>query len=467
MFRYLNLKLTLLIITLVISKELFAQTLNGYQQIFGPQYVHCTWSGSAATPEANTPLATYWTNMNFTPDASSYSWTITNNSNGIVVATSTTPYMQYNFTNAPTGAYTVSLVLIDASMSAILEEQAKDAALEQAAAQQEAEEKITENAQEALNQEVEAQQQQAETLLQEQETQQELSQEEAQAAAYEQEAQQQEAAAAEAEETMLEAQEAELLLQQQEEQQQAEAAAAAQAQAQEEAQLYYGELFALRTTSSNQSYIGLSIQVFYDGTGIVNQQTDYLYGDIYEPLYPMFASQQIVAGGTSAPSYTSNIQPPISGGAHIYSGAQVGLHAPLIVFQPGFKVDKGGILEVNTNTDCAALASFMTKNNIVARKAATPPTTTPLPTGNASDQANLFKIYPNPSSGVVNVSNYSMRNKPVTINVYNSIGQEVYNSTKKSSVGIVKLDLSEQPAGIYIVQASTGCTSSSQKVVIE
>lgn len=71
-------------------------------------------------------------------------------------------------------------------------------------------------------------------------------------------------------------------------------------------------------------------------------------------------------------------------------------------------------------------------------------------------------IYPNPNHGKFEVSLLSGR--PATISVYNSIGQIVYSNqmmeTKES------IDLSQLPAGIYVIALSIGETSTKQKMVI-
>jgi uncharacterized repeat protein (TIGR03803 family) len=65
--------------------------------------------------------------------------------------------------------------------------------------------------------------------------------------------------------------------------------------------------------------------------------------------------------------------------------------------------------------------------------------------------SNLFSIYPNPTSGQFTINLNSSQNN-YTIEVYNVMGEKIYQSVNKSPLGdLGVINLSSQPAGIYFV----------------
>jgi hypothetical protein len=76
-------------------------------------------------------------------------------------------------------------------------------------------------------------------------------------------------------------------------------------------------------------------------------------------------------------------------------------------------------------------------------------------------------VYPNPSKGVFNFQS-EIRNTTVSIEVYNTLGQEVYNSLsiEKSTFSI---DISSQPQGVYLYRLLTkqGELIQNGKLIIE
>ena len=93
---------------------------------------------------------------------------------------------------------------------------------------------------------------------------------------------------------------------------------------------------------------------------------------------------------------------------------------------------------------------------------------TPIDSSNFTT-TNTVKIYPNPSPGVVNIQ-ISATTQPtdLTIVIYNSVGQQVYsNNAPTGGNKPFKADLSNQPAGLYVVQVTVSGEAISQKVIIE
>ncbi len=79
-----------------------------------------------------------------------------------------------------------------------------------------------------------------------------------------------------------------------------------------------------------------------------------------------------------------------------------------------------------------------------------------------------FDLFPNPTSGDLNIDVELVRNADVQLAIYNLQGSKVY-LRNMPSVGQFKenLDLSHLPAGVYVVQVSTQNQRFSKKVVIK
>ncbi len=76
------------------------------------------------------------------------------------------------------------------------------------------------------------------------------------------------------------------------------------------------------------------------------------------------------------------------------------------------------------------------------------------------------EIYPNPSQGLVQVAlNFNVL-KGVSVSVTNPLGEQIFTTTEQVSKGIIKADLSAQPAGIYIVQVTAGNDVTTSKIII-
>jgi hypothetical protein len=76
---------------------------------------------------------------------------------------------------------------------------------------------------------------------------------------------------------------------------------------------------------------------------------------------------------------------------------------------------------------------------------------------------DLFKIYPNPSSGIFSVS-YENELKGTRIDIHDVLGNYVYN---KSISDNSKIDLSYLPKGIYFLEASLDGNKVRKKIILE
>jgi hypothetical protein len=86
---------------------------------------------------------------------------------------------------------------------------------------------------------------------------------------------------------------------------------------------------------------------------------------------------------------------------------------------------------------------------------------------NAIDQVHQRKaisIYPNPSSGIVNIQ--GMLTQDTNIQVLDAFGHTVHSSKTNRSLGEVTLNLSDCPNGIYVIQIIGENSDISQRVAI-
>lgn len=78
-----------------------------------------------------------------------------------------------------------------------------------------------------------------------------------------------------------------------------------------------------------------------------------------------------------------------------------------------------------------------------------------------------FSIMPNPSNGIFNVLLTLPKTQDVSINVANTLGQEVYKQEYKAfSEGVLSLDLSNKEAGVYFITITNGTEKLVQRIII-
>jgi len=88
---------------------------------------------------------------------------------------------------------------------------------------------------------------------------------------------------------------------------------------------------------------------------------------------------------------------------------------------------------------------------------------TPEPTGQNDLELFELTVYPNPTSGNVTIEGV-MKNS--TLEIYNIQGQMIYSSTVSES-GIVTMNISENPAGLYFVKVANGAESKVVKLMLK
>ena len=86
----------------------------------------------------------------------------------------------------------------------------------------------------------------------------------------------------------------------------------------------------------------------------------------------------------------------------------------------------------------------------------------------SNDKEELF-IYPNPSSGIVNIQLYGVQKQNLKVKIYNLVGILVYeqNEFSYSNNYIVTVDLSLFTKGIYVAVIENNNQISKKKIILE
>jgi len=79
---------------------------------------------------------------------------------------------------------------------------------------------------------------------------------------------------------------------------------------------------------------------------------------------------------------------------------------------------------------------------------------------------NGISVYPNPSSGVVNISTYNLDANSMNVVVCDITGKVVAN-TQFTNLEHNTIDLSNQPTGVYFVKMQLDNTVVTRKVVVK
>jgi hypothetical protein len=82
------------------------------------------------------------------------------------------------------------------------------------------------------------------------------------------------------------------------------------------------------------------------------------------------------------------------------------------------------------------------------------------------DENTIITIYPNPSRGVVSIKNYS--DEPIiTINVYNSQGQQIIHQEYNNTTNLTDIVLDRYSNGIYMIQIKTAKNTYTKSIILK
>ncbi|MFK7756702.1 MAG: choice-of-anchor J domain-containing protein [Flavobacteriales bacterium] len=79
--------------------------------------------------------------------------------------------------------------------------------------------------------------------------------------------------------------------------------------------------------------------------------------------------------------------------------------------------------------------------------------------------SNDFKVFPNPSTGLVNIQLGNTQDQ--LVEVFNLSGQKVFSNNFQANSGIISLDLSDLSKGIYTVNLTSEGAVATEKLVIK
>jgi PKD repeat protein len=83
---------------------------------------------------------------------------------------------------------------------------------------------------------------------------------------------------------------------------------------------------------------------------------------------------------------------------------------------------------------------------------------------NENDSDDFLTIFPNPSKGMYSISTQMIEDETSNVSVYKSDGTLLSILVEKN-IGILKVDLTNEPAGLYLIKVETESTSYFRKVV--
>jgi hypothetical protein len=129
-------------------------------------------------------------------------------------------------------------------------------------------------------------------------------------------------------------------------------------------------------------------------------------------------------------------------------------------------------LTVHNNTDDITLTISINRNNaprgaIAIELLAALQEAMTLSIATQSDNKSRIEVYPNPSTGKVNIKLGDKTNQKKRIDIYNYLGQNVWNTTLKNGEQNLTADLTNSPDGLYFIQVSEGVITETSKIIIK
>ena len=77
----------------------------------------------------------------------------------------------------------------------------------------------------------------------------------------------------------------------------------------------------------------------------------------------------------------------------------------------------------------------------------------------------LFKIYPNPTTGQILIE-LTDNNQILNIQLYNILGEAVWHEEIKVYTSLKRLDISDQPNGVYLLKIQVGDKKTTERIIL-
>ncbi len=122
-------------------------------------------------------------------------------------------------------------------------------------------------------------------------------------------------------------------------------------------------------------------------------------------------------------------------------------------FEPTYTYSASGILEMYlvASNNCGTDTAFLNLESVGIE--------------GISESAS-FSIYPNPSNGEFSIEIGSSANTPLSMSIFNSLGQLVFSQSIKAGLGTSRFAVKDLPAGMYIVELRSGESNSTGRLFI-
>lgn len=129
-------------------------------------------------------------------------------------------------------------------------------------------------------------------------------------------------------------------------------------------------------------------------------------------------------------------------------------------------------LTAHNNTDDITLTISINRNNaprgaIAIELLSALQDVMPLSIATQPDNKSRTEIYPNPSAREVNIKLGDKTNQKKRIDIYNYLGQNVWNTTLKNGEQNITADLKNSPDGLYFIQVTEGAITKTSKIIIK
>ena len=92
---------------------------------------------------------------------------------------------------------------------------------------------------------------------------------------------------------------------------------------------------------------------------------------------------------------------------------------------------------------------------------------TPIITGEEDITSDLFKIYPNPSTGTFNIHFGTILLEDIQISVFDGVGRNIYTTTFKKGSQDFTINLQKQPSGMYMIRFNQNNSVYSKQIIID